>query len=119
MSDDDQSQSCPFCRIVRGEVPAKIAFESDHSVAFHDVNPQAPTHVLVIPRRHVANVAELAAAAPVELADAFSSAAAVAAQQGLERGYRIVANTGPQAHQTVYHAHIHVLGGRSMAWPPG
>jgi histidine triad (HIT) family protein len=119
MTEAAAPQSCPFCRILSGEVPAKVVYESDHSVAFRDIDPQAPTHVLVIPRRHVANLAELAAASPDELADVVSGAAIVAEQDGLDGGYRTVANTGPDAHQTVFHAHVHVLGGRTMAWPPG
>jgi histidine triad (HIT) family protein len=119
MPDAEDSQSCPFCRIVRGEIPAAVVFESDHSVAFRDLDPQAPTHILVIPRRHVPSLAELATAAPEELVDVVTSVDAVARQDGLERGYRVVANTGPDAHQTVFHAHVHVLGGRVMTWPPG
>lgn len=110
---------CLFCKIVAGDIPADIVHESEHSIAFRDVSPQAPTHVLVIPRRHVPNVAGLTAVAPDELVDAMSTVAAVAESEGLDEGYRIVANTGAQAHQTVFHAHIHVLGGRAMQWPPG
>lgn len=110
---------CLFCKIVAGDIPADIVHESEHSIAFRDVSPQAPTHVLVIPRRHVPNVAGLTAQAPDELVDAMRTVAAVAESEGLDEGYRIVANTGAQAHQTVFHAHIHVLGGRAMQWPPG
>lgn len=110
---------CLFCKIVAGEVPADLVHESEHSLAFRDINPQAPTHVLVIPRRHVPNVAELTAEAPDEMVDAMTVVAAVAGSEGLDEGYRIVANTGAQANQLVFHAHIHVLGGRSMQWPPG
>ena len=84
-----------------------------------DVEPQAPTHVLVVPRRHEPDAASLAAAAPTELVDLVEAASAVAEQEGLGEGYRMVFNTGPAAHQTVFHAHLHVLGGRSMGWPPG
>lgn len=110
---------CLFCKIVAGDIPADIVHESEHSIAFRDVSPQAPTHVLVIPRRHVPNVVGLTAVAPDKLVDAMSTVAAVAESEGLDEGYRIVANTGAQAHQTVFHAHIHVLGGRAMQWPPG
>lgn len=110
---------CLFCKIVAGEVPADIVHETEHSIAFRDVTPQAPTHVLVIPRRHVANVAALTSEAPDELVDVVGLVAAVADAEGLADGYRIVANTGAAAHQTVFHAHIHVLGGRPMQWPPG
>lgn len=112
--------TCPFCRIVRGEAPADVVTETDHSVAFRDLNPQAPTHILVVPRRHVANVAELADASPTELTDVILTARAVADGDGIgETGYRLVFNTGAGAHQTVFHAHVHVLGGRPMTWPPG
>lgn len=119
MTEAAESQPCLFCRVLGGEVPANVVYESEHSVAFRDIDPQAPTHVLVIPRRHVANLAQLAEASAGELADLIAGAAAVAEQEGLARGYRTVANTGPDAHQTVFHAHVHVLGGRVMAWPPG
>ena len=103
-----------------GEIPADIVAESDTAIAFRDVNPQAPTHVLVIPRDHPPNVAEVAAAGDVDVADLFRLAAEVAEIEGIaESGYRMVANTGADAHQTVFHAHVHVLGGRSMGWPPG
>jgi histidine triad (HIT) family protein len=116
MSDPD----CLFCKIVAGEIPAEIVAESDTAIAFRDVAPQAPTHVLVIPRDHYRNVAEVAAAGDVDVADLFRLAAEVASVEGIaESGYRMVANTGAEAHQTVFHAHVHVLGGRSMGWPPG
>lgn len=114
-----QPDSCVFCRIASGDIPATVVLETEHSLAFRDVDPQAPTHVLVIPRRHVPDLAGLAAASPEELADAVGAVAEVARQEGLDRGYRTVANSGPDAHQTVFHAHLHVLGGRAMAWPPG
>ncbi|MBM6403583.1 HIT domain-containing protein [Phycicoccus sp. CSK15P-2] len=114
----ETSPDCLFCRIVGGDVPADVVAESEHSLAFRDIEPQAPTHCLVIPRRHVATVGELADH-PDELTDAVVLAAAVAAQEGLDDGYRLVANTGARAHQTVFHAHLHVLGGRDMTWPPG
>ncbi len=109
---------CLFCRIATGEATATVVAETGHSLAFRDIQPQAPTHVLVIPRRHVADLGELADH-PGELADAVVLARSVAADLGLERGYRLVANTGAQAHQTVFHAHLHVLGGRDLGWPPG
>jgi histidine triad (HIT) family protein len=111
---------CLFCRIVAGEIPADIVAESDGAIAFRDLTPQAPTHVLVIPREHHANVAEVAAAGDVDVAALFRLAAEVAELEGVaESGYRMVANTNADAHQTVFHAHVHVLGGRSMGWPPG
>ena len=110
--------TCLFCRIVTEAIPATVIARSPHSLAFRDIDPQAPTHVLVIPRRHVPNVGELADS-PAELADLFELAAQVAAEEGLDRGYRMVTNTGSEGGQLVYHAHGHVLGGRSMQWPPG
>src|SRR4051794_9617176 len=104
---------CLFCRIVAGDVPADVVHETDRTVAFRDIEAQAPTHVLVIPRSHEPTAAALAAADPDAMVDLVTAAAAVADQEGLDQGYRMVFNTGPQAHQTVFHAHLHVLGGRS------
>jgi histidine triad (HIT) family protein len=110
---------CLFCRIVAREVPADVVHETGTTVAFRDIDAQAPTHVLVVPRRHEPDAAALAAAEPTELVDLVTAAAAVADQEGLAAGYRLVFNTGAQAHQSVFHAHLHVLGGRPMGWPPG
>jgi histidine triad (HIT) family protein len=111
---------CLFCRIVAGEIPADVVAETDAALAFRDINPQAPTHVLVIPRRHVANAAELARDDDELLGAVFRLAAAVADQEGVtEAGYRLVTNTGDAAGQTVHHLHVHVLGGRDLGWPPG
>ncbi|XVQ13418.1 histidine triad nucleotide-binding protein [Spirillospora sp. CA-255316] len=111
---------CLFCKIVSGDVPAKIVRESAGTVAFRDINPQAPTHVLVIPREHHPTVGDLADADPELLAEMLREARQVAADEGVaEGGYRIVFNTGPQAGQTVFHVHAHVLGGRGLNWPPG
>ena len=111
---------CLFCRIVAGEVPADIVAENSRAIAFRDVNPVAPKHSLAIPREHLENLAEVAAKSPETLADVVSLAAEVAAAEGIaDTGYRLVANTGRDGHQTVFHAHVHVLGGRSMGWPPG
>jgi histidine triad (HIT) family protein len=104
--------------MLSGEVPMDVVRETGLSVAFRDVNPQAPTHVLVIPRRHVENLGALAEY-PEELADVVALGSSVAEEEDLEPGYRMVANTGELAGQTVFHAHLHVLGGRRMAWPPG
>lgn len=116
MSESDNE--CLFCRLVRGEVPATIVHEDDDLVAFRDINPQAPTHVLVIPRAHHADAASLAAADPAAVGRLVSAAATVAEQEGIS-GYRLVFNTGVEAGQTVFHVHLHLLGGRSMQWPPG
>jgi histidine triad (HIT) family protein len=113
---------CLFCKIVSGDVSATIVHESETTLAFRDVNPQAPTHVLVIPRSHYPNAAALAEGEPATAAHLFDAARAIASAEGLDGddgGYRMVFNTGPAAHQTVFHAHLHVLGGRSMGWPPG
>jgi len=115
MSDD-----CLFCRIVSGDVPADVIARNDHALGFRDISPVAPTHVLVIPRNHHANLAEVAAAEPDTLVAMVGLGAEIAAAEGIAGdGYRLVANTGAAAHQTVFHAHLHVLGGRSMGWPPG
>jgi histidine triad (HIT) family protein len=109
---------CLFCRMLAGDVPMDVVRETGLSVAFRDINPQAPTHVLVVPRRHVENLEGLAEY-PEELADLVALAGSVADEQELEEGYRLVANTGALAGQTVFHAHLHLLGGRRMEWPPG
>ena len=111
------SDNCIFCKIVRGEIQSKSVAESETAFAFRDLNPQAPTHVLVIPRTHVASLAE--ASDKEMLGDLMAFAAQVARKEGLEEGYRVVANTGPNGGQTVDHLHLHVLGGRRMNWPPG
>ncbi|MBL1093629.1 histidine triad nucleotide-binding protein [Streptomyces sp. NPDC001739] len=111
---------CLFCKIVAGEVPATIVRETATTVAFRDINPQAPTHVLIIPKVHHPDAAALAAAEPQVVADILCEARKVAAEDGVEdTGYRVVFNTGSGAGQTVFHAHLHVLGGRGLQWPPG
>jgi histidine triad (HIT) family protein len=110
---------CLFCKIVAGDIPADVVHQTDTTVAFRDIEPQAPTHVLVIPRTHQPDAAALTAAEPDVAVDLLNAAAAVAEQEGLDDGYRMVFNTGAQAHQTVFHAHLHVIGGRKMGWPPG
>jgi len=110
---------CLFCRIVTGEVSAKVVHEDDRTLAFRDVSPQAPTHVLVVPKAHHADVTALADADPALLADVLAAAVAVARSERLDDGFRLVANTGADGGQTVGHLHVHVLGGRALAWPPG
>ena len=110
---------CLFCRFVSGELTPDVVGQTEHSLAFRDISPQAPTHVLVVPKRHVENAAALTEASAEELADVFALAASVASAEGLGAGYRMVFNTGVEAGQTVFHAHLHVLGGREMQWPPG
>jgi histidine triad (HIT) family protein len=109
-----------FCGIVAGDVPATRVLESPRTLAFHDINPQAPVHVLVIPREHHPDLASLARAGDGLLDELVAQAQLVASETGVaETGYRVVFNTGPQAGQAVQHAHAHVLGGRPLAWPPG
>jgi len=111
---------CLFCKIVAGDIPAERVAESGRTIAFRDINPQAPTHVLVIPKDHHPNLAALASSDGGLLAELALQAGRVAEAEGLgEGGYRVVFNTGPEAGQTVFHVHAHVLGGRRMAWPPG
>jgi histidine triad (HIT) family protein len=105
---------CVFCRIVAGELPATVVHETDRTLAFRDVAPHAPTHVLVVPKEHHADVAALVAADPELLAAVYRAATEVAVQEGLTGGYRLLANTGPDSGQTVFHAHVHVLGGRVL-----
>lgn len=115
----DTDPTCLFCRIVSGDLPSRRAYEDEAVVAFHDVNPQAPTHVLVVPRRHVPDIDALAAEDGDLLAALFMAVRRIAADEGLGSGYRVVSNVGPDAGQSVPHLHLHVLGGRQMAWPPG
>ena len=111
---------CLFCKIVAGEIPADLVAESGRTIAFRDINPQAPTHVLVIPREHYPELATMGAADGELLAEVVAQAHRVAEAEGIaSSGYRVVVNTGIEAGQTVFHAHAHVLGGRRMAWPPG
>ena len=110
---------CLFCKIVAGEIPATVVHETPTTVAFRDVAPQAPTHVLVVPRSHHVDAAALADADPAVLSDLVATAAAVAASEGLDGNYRLVFNTGAGAGQSVFHVHLHLLGGRPMNWPPG
>jgi histidine triad (HIT) family protein len=109
---------CLFCKIVAGEIPATAVTETERFLAFRDINPQAPTHVLVIPKRHVATLN--AASDAEELGELLLTARDVAEREGLaEAGYRVVINTNAGAGQTVFHIHAHVLGGRALKWPPG
>lgn len=112
---------CLFCRIVSGEIPAKVVKRTADAVAFHDIDPKAPVHVLVIPTRHVAAVRDTAGAdGEALLGRLLAFSAEVAADLGLDTGgYRVVTNTGPDAGQSVDHLHFHILGGRRFAWPPG
>jgi histidine triad (HIT) family protein len=110
---------CIFCRIASGAIPTTKVAESEHAIAFRDLNPQAPTHVLVIPRAHLASAAELDASHAAMLGDLFALAARVARDEKLDQGWRLVTNVGAHAGQSVHHLHVHLLGGRAMGWPPG
>lgn len=113
-------EDCLFCKIADGRIPGKIVYQDQDVVAFEDINPQAPHHVLFIPRRHIASMAELAPQDSELLSKLFAAAAHVASDFGLtERGYRFVTNVGPDAGQSVQHLHFHLLGGRRFSWPPG
>lgn len=109
---------CLFCKIVAGDVPATVVRRTETTLAFRDINPQAPTHVLVIPKAHHDSAAALAAEAPEVAVDVLREAGEVAAEEGAD-AYRLVFNTGSAAGQTVFHAHAHVLAGRGLEWPPG
>jgi histidine triad (HIT) family protein len=112
--------SCLFCRIAAREIPADVVRESEGVVAFRDVNPQAPTHILLIPKEHVTSVAELSDHHAEVLAEIMQAAAHLARADGIaDSGWRLVTNVGPDAGQTVFHLHFHLLGGREMGWPPG
>jgi histidine triad (HIT) family protein len=110
---------CLFCRILRNEIPAKKIYEDEHTFAFEDINPQAPTHVLIIPKRHVRGLKEATSEDAELIGRCHLAAAHIARQRGIEDGYRTVLNVGPQAGQSVFHLHVHLLGGRSLHWPPG
>lgn len=114
------TNDCLFCKIVAGEVPATVVHETDLTLAFRDINPQAPTHVLVVPKAHHADAAALGAEDPALAGEMLRVAGLIAEAEGIVgSGYRIVFNTGAGAGQSVFHVHCHLLGGRSLAWPPG
>lgn len=113
-------EDCLFCKIAAGQIPGKIVYQDETVVAFEDINPKAPHHILLIPRRHIASMADLTLDDGPVLAALFTTAARLAQELGLsERGYRFVTNVGPDAGQTVFHLHFHLLGGRPFSWPPG
>lgn len=114
------SPDCLFCKILAGDIPADIIFESDDAIAFRDLNPQAPTHVLIIPRKHVATINDLESDDKALVGNLFLAAKKIAADEGIaDAGFRVVMNCNEAAGQTVFHLHLHLLGGRRMAWPPG
>jgi histidine triad (HIT) family protein len=111
-------EDCLFCKIVAGDIPGEVVHTTERTVAFRDVNPQAPLHVLVVPRDHYDNAAALATGDPESSAELLRTAAAVATAEGYD-DYRMVFNTGPSSGQSVFHTHLHLLAGRSFTWPPG
>ncbi len=116
MSDPD----CLFCKIIAGDIPADIIYESDTAIAFRDINPRAPTHVLIVPREHIATINDINPEQEAIVGSLFSAARAIAAQEGIsDDGYRAVMNCNADAGQTVFHLHLHLLGGRILGWPPG
>lgn len=110
---------CLFCKIIRGDIPSKKVFEDEHTYAFEDISPKAPTHVLIIPKQHLAGLKEAAAADAEIIGRCHLVAAQIARQSQIEDGYRTVLNVGPRSGQSVFHLHVHLLGGRDLAWPPG
>jgi histidine triad (HIT) family protein len=111
---------CLFCKIVGREIPSEIVFENDHALAFKDIRPAMPTHALVIPKKHIVGIHDATSEDAAMLGEVMLAARTVAEQLGLgASGYRLVINHGPDAGQSVFHLHVHVLGGRGMAWPPG
>lgn len=110
---------CIFCRIIRGEAPAKKVYEDELVFVFEDINPQAPTHVLIIPKKHIVGLKEAQPEDAEIIGYLHLVAAQIARQRGVEDGYRTVFNVGPRAGQSVFHLHLHLLGGRSLRWPPG
>jgi histidine triad (HIT) family protein len=113
---------CLFCGIVAGAVPADIVHTDERTIAFRDINPQAPTHVLVVPRRHITNASTIEPDDAEDVAALFAAARQVAADEGIgteDRGYRLIFNIGPDAANSVPHLHVHVVGGRKLGWPPG
>ncbi len=110
---------CIFCKIVAGSLPAKKVREDELMLAFHDIAPKAPTHILVIPKKHVGSLAEVTVSDEALLGRLLGAVAEIAREQGLGRGYRVVISTGAEGGQTVDHLHLHLLGGRQMQWPPG
>ena len=110
---------CLFCRIISGEIPSKKVYEDEHTYAFEDINPQAPTHVLVVPKKHIRGLKEANGEDSELIGRCHLTAANIARQRSIEDGYRTVLNVGPRAGQSVFHLHVHLIGGRGLQWPPG
>jgi histidine triad (HIT) family protein len=111
--------SCLFCKIIEGSIPSKAEYQDDRCYAFSDINPQAPVHLLIVPREHLVSLAEAGEEHPALLGHLLWVAASLARNKGLGKGYRVAINTGADGGQTVDHLHLHLLGGRAMTWPPG
>ena len=110
---------CLFCAIAAGEIPSNKVYEDDLCYAFRDINPQAPTHILVVPKEHIASVDDIDETNSSVVAHIFEVIAKLAREEGLDKGYRVVSNIGEQGQQSVKHLHFHIIGGRDMTWPPG
>jgi histidine triad (HIT) family protein len=110
---------CIFCRIINGEIPSKKVYEDEHTYAFEDLDPQAPTHVLVIPKKHIRGLKEAESSDAEVVGRCHLAAAKIAKDRGIEDGYRTVLNVGPGSGQSVFHMHVHLVGGRKLNWPPG
>ncbi len=117
--DDSTVKNCLFCRIVAGDIPSRKVYEDEHTFAFEDINPKAPTHILIVPRKHIVGLDEASGEEAEILGRCHLTAAEIARQRGLEHGYRTVLNVGKDAGQSVFHLHVHLLGGRHLTWPPG
>jgi len=112
-------KDCLFCRIIRGEVPSRKVYEDEHTYAFEDIHPQGPTHVLVVPKKHIRGLKEAVAEDAEEIGRCHLVAADLARKRNIENGYRTVLNVCPGAGQSVFHLHVHLIGGRDLSWPPG
>jgi histidine triad (HIT) family protein len=115
----DPAGNCLFCRILRGEIPSKKVYEDDYVYAFEDIDPKAPTHVLIVPKQHLAGLNHAQAGDAELIGRCHLAAAEIARQRHIEKGYRTVLNVGPESGQSVFHLHVHLLGGRKLSWPPG
>ena len=113
------AEQCLFCRIVRGELPTRKIYEDDRALAFNDINPQAPMHVLIIPKKHIVGLKEATSEDAELIGYCHLLAAKIARDRGMEEGYRTVYNVGPKAGHSVFHLHLHLIGGRNLSWPPG
>jgi histidine triad (HIT) family protein len=112
-------KDCLFCRIVAGDIPARKVYEDEHTFAFEDIDPKAPTHILIVPKKHIRGLKEVSSEDAEIVGRCHLTAAQVARERGIENGYRTVLNVGPGAGQSVFHLHVHLLGGRDLKWPPG